>query len=186
MGGIVVLGLFFIITLTRFWWADTLFASGSSADELGNPGKAYNLISYASELNPGEPFYKSELGFVAAEASVAIEAQDSSLSAQLKDRAILQTSNILQNYPNNVSYFRTAVRTYYMLSALDTSFINKTLETMDQAIKLAPTDPKLLYNKAIILSQEKRNQEAIIELKKAIKLKPNYVEAIAKLKELTK
>jgi Flp pilus assembly protein TadD len=58
------------------------------------------------------------------------------------------------------------------------------LEIADKSISLAPTDPKILLNKAVILTQFDRQDEAIEVLKKAIELKPNYREARLNLADL--
>lgn len=174
---IIIIFSLILITLTRNYWADTYFAVGNNASDAGNPGKAYNQLTNAVSLNPGEPYYRSELAFAAASAAVALSEDDPTTSAKLKNQAISETENVLKTDSKNVSFYRTAIRTYYLLSTLDPAFTDKTLQTMDQTIALAPTDAKLIYNKAIILGQIDKNQEAIQALEKAIALKPNYRDA---------
>jgi predicted Zn-dependent protease len=70
------------------------------------------------------------------------------------------------------------------LSVIDPDFDQKTIETIDTAISKAPTDPKLYYNKALILSQQQKLPEAIETINQAITLKPNYREAKISLAEL--
>lgn len=161
----------------QLWYADTLFTIGERSNEKGNPGRAYNYLSDALMLNKNEPFYQSELGYAAASAALALEQEDATLSAELAKTAIQATEAALNISPVNVSFWRTAIRTYYQLALLDESFNQKTLEVIDHAIQLAPTDPKLYYNKAIILGQLDRNEEAITTLEQAIHLKQNYREA---------
>ncbi len=170
---IALVTAFFIYQL---WMADTLFALGQKYSNTGNAGRAYNLISDAVDKNPNEPFYRSELGYAAAQASVALEDGDATLSAQLKKQAVDETEKALTISPNNVSFWRTAIRTYYQLANIDPTFNQKTLEAVETAIKFAPTDPKLYYNKAIILGQLDKQTEAIESLEKALSLKPNYRE----------
>ena len=163
-------------TLIRNYIADIYFATGNQANESGNPGRAYNFLSSAVSLNPGEPYYRSELGYAAAASASVLIDQESTLSAQLKATAIEETNNILESHPKNVSFFRTAIRTFYMLSTIDKEYTEKTLQILDKTIALSPTDTKLTYNKAIILGQIDRNNEAIQALKQAIELKSNYRE----------
>ncbi len=180
---VVLLTLYLLYSVVKIWTADTLFNQGQKASDLGNPGKAYNLISSALELNSSEPFYKSELAFSAAQASAALKQTDATLSAALKDEAILQISQVLKNSPKNVSFWRTAIRTYFELASLDNKYLDVTLNAVNQAINLAPTDPKLYYNKALILDSEGKKDEEIKTLEQALKLKPDYLEAQAQLKE---
>lgn len=184
--GIIIFSIFyFLFSIFQLWYADTIFSRGNKASEAGNPGRAYKLLVLASDLNPGEPFYRSELAYSAAAAAAAVLETDTTLSAALKDEATLQTDLVLKQSPKNVSFVRTAVRTYFELSTLDKSFIAKTLQTLDRGIQLAPTDPKLYYNKALILQSQGKKAEATAQLQKAIALKPNYLEALAQLKEAT-
>lgn len=169
--------IFVLYYTTSFWYADTLFALGQRSDQVGNPGRAYNYLTSAVEINKNEPFYRSELGYSAASAALALKETDATLSGQLKDESIQETEYVLATNPKNVSYYRTAIRTYYQLADIDSQYIQKTLDMIDKAITLAPTDPKLYYNKAVILSQNERSEEAIEALKKTIELKPNYKEA---------
>ncbi|MBI2338290.1 O-antigen ligase family protein [Candidatus Daviesbacteria bacterium] len=184
--GIVIFSILYLLySIFLLWYADTLFAKGEKASDMGNPGRAYNELKTASELNPGEPFYRSELSFAAAQAAVSLEEVDATLSAALKNEAVVETESILDEHPKNVSFFRTAVRTYFELSLIDKDYIDKTLQTLDESLKLAPTDPKLYYNKALILFSTGKKEEAIKALQQAIKLKQDYLEALDQLKEAT-
>ncbi|MBI2196834.1 O-antigen ligase family protein [Candidatus Daviesbacteria bacterium] len=184
--GIVIFSAIYLLySIFQLWYADTFFARGERSSDAGNPGRAYNLLTVASSLNKNEPFYRSELAFSAAESAASLESTDASLSATLKDEAVLQTAKVLKEHPKNVSFYRTAVRTYFELAPIDKNYLSKTLETLDAAIKLAPTDPKLYYNKALILESIDKKEEQIEALQKAIQLKPNYLEALAQLKEAT-
>ncbi len=184
-GIIIFLMVYSLYSIIQLWYADTLFAKGEKASDAGNPGRAYNLLTAASDLNPGEPFYRSELSFAGAQAAASLQDSDATLSAALKDEAVYQTEKVLKENSKNVSFYRTAVRTYFELSIIDESFTDKTLRVLDQSIKLAPTDPKLYYNKALILEAANQKQEETTALQKAIELKPNYLEALTLLKEAT-
>ncbi len=139
----------------------------------------------ATDLNRKEPFYRSELAYAAAASAAALNETDATLSASLKDEALLQLNATLHQSPNNVSFWRSAIRTYFELATLDNKYLDKTLQTLDYTISLAPTDPKLYYNKALVLESADRKVEAIQSLQTALKLKPNYTEAQAALNEAT-
>ncbi len=175
---IIIFSTFYLLfSILKFWYADTLFAIGQRSDQAGNPGRAYNYLTDAVKLNKNEPFYRSELGYSAASAALALNETNATLSGQLKKEAIEVTEQVLRESPKNVSFHRTAVRTYYQLADIDKEYTQKTLDMIDKTIALAPTDPKLYYNKAVILGQVERSNEAIEVLNKAIQLKPNYKEA---------
>lgn len=177
--------LYLLYSIFQLWYADILFSKGNRASDAGNPARAYNFLSAASGLNKGEPFYHSELAFASAEVAASLGESDATLSAALKEEADIQMQTVLRSSPKNVSFLRTAIRTYFELSTIDRSYIDKTLETIDSAIKLAPTDPKLYYNKALVLQAIGRKNESIKALQQAVALKSNYLEAKAELKDAT-
>ena len=163
-------------TLVRYYAADIRFAESSKQMNI-NPGQAYNELIATVNLRGKEPEYHSELGYAAAVAAVGLAEEDGTVSGELKKEAMEETDKALRQSPKNVSYYRNKIRAYFFLSSIDKSFTQKTLEAIDQAITLAPTDVKLIYNKALILEQTGKIAEAISELEKAVSLKPNYREA---------
>ncbi len=173
------------------WMADTYYALGSHANESGNPVKGYSNLIQAVKLNDREPLYYSELGYSEAGTATLEADHDATLAAQLKTLADNDTKKALQISPKNLSIARTAIRTYYLLTTIDPSYNAITLQTLDQAIALAPTDPKLPYNKALVLQQINESSpsaqnldQALQELQKALDLKPNYREARLALADL--
>ncbi len=177
---IVVIGLMSflgVFNLAKMWLADTLFASGSNYEDTGNIGQAYNKLQEAVLLNPDEPLYRSELGFAAASAALAVLEQDGTRSGELEAEALDVTQTVLRENPNNTSFLRTAIRTYFELASLDPQFNQATVTTFDEAIKHAPTDAKLYYNKALVLQSLNMNTEAEAVFQKTLELKPNYRDA---------
>ncbi len=178
-------------TVFNVWRADVAYSQGSHYNDAGNPSRSYQYLLQAVNLNPREPLYYSELGYSEAGNATLQADQDATLSAQLKALAVQDTRRALQISPTNLSIVRTAIRSYFLLATIDSSFIAQTLSMLDTAMKLAPTDPKLPYNKAIVLQQlseastsAQLSKQAIGQLQKAIELKPNYREAHLALAEL--
>ncbi len=176
-GILAFLAMVFIFTLLKFWVADVFYKRGNDFDEIGSPVKAFRSYFSASKLNNSEPLYLSELGYSAAEIAVATFKDDATTSATFKDDALSETEKSLRMSPANITLWRNAIRTYFQLSLIDPSFEGKTVQTLDKTISLAPTDPKLYYNKGLILMQNGQNEEAEQAFLKALELKPNYREA---------
>jgi len=177
-----ILMVFNLYTLVKFWRADTFYKLGQDYSS-ANPKRAFNLFLDAVTFNPGEPLYHIELGGAAASSAIEYADQQQALSTKLKDKAVSETQTALDIGPSNTSLWRTAILNYYTLSLTDPQYEQKTMDTFDKTISLAPTDPKLYYNKALILEQLKRSDEAIKSLKQALALKPNYDDALFKLAE---
>lgn len=178
---IMIVGL---VSIYNLWEADTFYKKGSDYNDINNPGKAYTYLIKAVKLNPKEPLYLAELGNAAASSSIALAENDSTTSAELKDDAQFFTDLALNISPVNTTINRTAIRTYFSLALLDPSLMDKTVQIVNNSIALSPTDPKLLHNKGIILSQFDRMKEATESLQMAIKMKPNYRDARLSLADL--
>lgn len=181
---VIIIILVFLNSIFSLWEADTYYKKGTDYNDIGNPGRAYNLLIQAVSLNSKEPLYLSELGNAAASSAIALSSEDATTSGELADDSVFFTDLALSISPSNTTILRTAIRTYFQLTLLDSKYEAKTLETVNRSIDSAPTDPKLLLNKAIILTQLQKQDEAIKTLLKAIELKPNYREARLQLGDL--
>lgn len=178
---LIILALSLLLNLTRLWIADSLFKKGGDFASVGNAGQAYNYLTLAVNLNGAESTFRADLAFAAASAALALAQEDASTSARLIKEADEQAQTSTNLSPRNVSVVREAVRTYYQLSLVDPKYEQTALEMIDRAILLAPTDAKLYYNKALLVLQNGRTQEAINQLVFATQLKPNYLEAHSSL-----
>lgn len=181
---VIIITTYFFISVINLWRADVYYKLGSDASDMNDASEAYNSLLNAYEINSNEPLYQSDFGNVAASAALALAETDATRAAELKDQSILFTENALTQSPANVSLWRTAIRTYYVLSIMDPQYEAKTIEVIDETIRRAPTDPKLYYNKALILSQQNKLEDAIKNMLLAIDLKPNYREAKISLGDL--
>ena len=66
----------------------------------------------------------------------------------------------------------------YSLAQIDPSLYSLAVEAIDTAFALAPTDAKVLYNKALLYDQAGQREQALELLKETIELKPNYRDAL--------
>lgn len=184
ISAVVIMSVNYCLLVARLWYADTLYAKGSNLTDVGRPLLGYDKLLMASVFNPDEPLYRIDLGYAAAASAAALLGDSASDSAELVGKlvkiAVAETDQVLAEYPNNVSNYRSAVRTYYELSSIDPKYINQVLATFDHAISLAPTDPKLYFNKGLIQHQI-GDKEAVKTIEQAINLKPNYRDAYISL-----
>ena len=68
---------------------------------------------------------------------------------------------------------------------MDKQYSDKLLKIVDRSIELAPTDPKLYLNKARILFSMDQKEQGFKFLKKALELKPDFVDAQDELTKWT-
>lgn len=175
----VLIGSFWVLsTIARFWIADVFFASGYHATRTSNYAQAYQSIRRAILLNQNEPLYYDELSYPAAQLAVTFfDDGQSTISAQLTNEAILASNNAVSTSPQNVNFWKTRTRVFYTLYPLDEKHLDKAKEALEYSQKLSPTDPKILYNLALIYDKYDQKDEAIKLLQKASLLKADYRDA---------
>lgn len=170
--------LYFLSFISRLWYADFLFARGYNFKQRESFEKSYQTILEAIEINKNEPLYYDELAIPASYLSVvAHEKKLSTLSAKLQSQAIAASDMALIISPNNVNFFKTRTRMFFILSQIDEKFLEESKNALENAKLLSPTDPKIRYNLGVIYLSLEENDRAIREFEKATELKPDYSDA---------
>ena len=170
-----LLGLYFLFLLLRFWQADTAYALGYNLSRAGDVQGAYTNLSKAVAIRPNEPVFKDEFAINLASFGTALYQNNNATSgAQLATQAIAFSDEVTTNHPNNVTYWKSRVRIFYLLSQIDPQYNKPALEAIEQAAILAPTDAKVQYNLGVLYGQNGDTQKAIDTLTRTIQLKPDY------------
>jgi tetratricopeptide (TPR) repeat protein/O-antigen ligase len=175
-----------LVSLMTYHSADVAYALGSNLDKTGNYQQAYPLLVQAAETKPSEPVYKDELSINLAAISAGLYSQgDTANAAKLSQQAIALSTDVVNNHPNNVVYWKNRVRLYYTLSATDQAnaqqYLTEALRSINKAKELAPTDAKVAYNQGILYGQTGDIERALVMLEDTTKLKPNYRDAYVAL-----
>lgn len=174
----IVVGIYVLIKIGLFWYADTLFAEGYRASRAASFESSRSLVAAASRMNPGEPFYHDELGnALAGLAAGALETGNATAAASLAQESLRQSDLALRISPNNVNFWKTRTKIFYSFSAFDPQFNKAAIQALEKALTLSPNDPKIIYNLAILTGREGDNAKAIEYLKKAVLLKRDYRDA---------
>lgn len=164
----ISIGLFLTYLNFTFYLADIYYAKSESADSRQNYPDAYKYINLSLKLNPYQPTYL--ITHALASAKMALATKDQSyikIATTSADRSVAIS-------PANINFWRQRAQVYYYLSGFGSDYFIKTVESMIQASKLAPTDPKNYYSLAQFLESAQLIDDAIFYYQQAIKLKPNY------------
>ena len=165
-------------TLGRFWLSDSLYAKSHALTKQNNYREAYSYIVAATNFRSDEPVYHDERASIASNlAYVALENQSATLAADLAKEAITESSQALKTSPQNVNFWKTRTRIFFLLASVEPTFIDEALSSILIAQQLAPTDAKVAYNVAVLYGRAGKNEEAIATLKRTIDLKPDYRDA---------
>ncbi|MBI3384793.1 O-antigen ligase family protein [Candidatus Gottesmanbacteria bacterium] len=175
---IFLISLIVLVQLGRLWFADTVFAKGYRENRSSQFVEAYGNLTTAIKINPQEPFYGDELAFVSAVLAIALDKEkDATAAAVLQKQAILLSNKVVAENPRNINFLKSRVRIFFALSQIDPALKGEALSALEKAQILAPTDPKITYNLAVLYHQIGQNDKAIEYFKKTIKLKPDYRDA---------
>ncbi|MBI5044573.1 MAG: O-antigen ligase family protein [Candidatus Levybacteria bacterium] len=178
-----IIGIFFIAIcllyqLVMFWQADVAYALGYNYDRAQSYQNAYTYLAKAVQMRSAEPVFKDEFALnLATLATAFVQNNDASTGAQLAEQAITLTKDVTEKHPNNVVFWKTRVRVYYLLAQVDNKYYQDALNSILSAQKLAPTDAKISYNVGVLYGQNGIFDKGITELTHTITLKPNYRDA---------
>ncbi len=180
---IVVYCLLFFISLAllfrvyNMWESDRVFAEGKQNSQANQVNVGLSLLQQSVLMSPDEPYFYEELAVTDARIAAALGSnENATAAAQFAQSAIDLSNQMIAMNPVNLNFYKSRTRIFSLLSQLDPKFIEKARENLVTARTLAPTDPKLLYNIALIdLGMDKRD-EGIAELKQVLEMKPNYIQ----------
>ncbi len=170
--------LLLLIAVNRGLTADLNYNTGRAASGGQNYQVAIDKLQDAIRSIPDEPLYTDELAQTfseiaarsAAGGQVAQASQAASLAIQLSDRTLN-----LNRY--HLNYYRSRAKIFINLTTVNPEYIVEAGATLQAAIRLSPTDPKLWYNLGLIAKQLGRTDDAIKLLQKTIELKSNDEDA---------
>jgi len=172
-----LISILLVCTCIISWFADKQFATGYHYSRAGYLPQAYQALSSAINLNPTEPFYHDEQGNVLSTLAVASwKEKQATVSQELAQMSIKENDFALSVSPKNVNFWKSRTKIFYALSSIDPSLLKDAINSLEHAITLSPSDPKLYYNLAILYGQTEETTKAVDFMKKSIELKPNYRE----------
>ncbi len=173
--GVLLITSVLLFGLFRVYSADLKFTDGFKSEGGSSWETSKYLIEQALILNPLEPFYMSELGYV--NAVMATQALTDEEGQKLAEEAQKWAIKATKVSPYSLSYQRSLVRVYTELMDQYPGLEDKTVQAAKKTVELAPTEPAVRYNLAALYTKLGRFPEAITEFKKVTELKPDYREA---------
>ena len=184
---LVLAGSYFLLSIIKLWYADTLFAQGQRLNKQGYFALALDSLKNAVNINPQEPIYRDELSWTEANLAVlSMSQKQQDLAINFAQNSFAQSDKALAISPFNLNFVKTRVKIYLKLAEIDQSYYQDALNTLSHAIELAPTDPKLRYNLGLIYYQVGEKQKAVETLETTLLMKPGYPEPAAALSAIKK
>lgn len=176
--GILLLGLYLLLAVARYWYADFLFAKAKGFNDVDDPVKARNELVRAISISPREAIFWDELAQSDTLIAVALnEADETKKAEEFAQIAIDESQTAVALSPKNVNLKRSRANIFLKLAALNPAYLEKARDTLLETLILAPTDAKLYYNLGLTYARLGDMDNAVKLLEKAILFKANYKEA---------
>ncbi len=193
---VVLVGIFCLVKVKNIWLGDIYYGKGKGNLEA-------NIKAIA--LNPSEPLYVSQLGYiqslVAAQVIYPQMAKMATAEAETKLKAekyfnqyisdsLTNTQSAVDMNPWNLNLYKNKARAELTLATLDPKYNNQAINTLLKIIELSPTDPANFYNLGILYKTINNKEEAERAFSKALELYPFHQGAkdqlvVLKLSEAT-
>jgi len=167
-----------VLRVVNLWRADYHYAQGEKANKAGQYQQAFQELSAAINLNPGEPVYRNEIAEAAANlALISLQGKDAETAVKFAQSAVLQSRQALETSPRNLNFWKGQTKIYYLLAQADKNYLPMAINSLTEAIRLAPTDAKLVYNLGVIYGSADEGEAALTAFRQAVDLKPDYRDA---------
>lgn len=170
--------LFFTLTTLNYFIADRYYNYAQSYLDQGNVIKAQDNINKAITLRSSEAYYYLQKALISSQAAYALSIQDPEDSTDnIKTFTASAEENVLKallTNPVHLNIYKPAAKVYLTLAFVHEKYYQKAYEVLLMAQNLAPTDPQLCLNLALISEQLGNLEESRSFYEKAVSLKPNY------------
>lgn len=190
LGIVLIAGVWIINLIGSYWMADYYYAQSDIAIKNSNTEAAVNLLQKAMALRE-EHVYEDKLSYALAQyAYLVTERKDKNRAKEAIDLAEKLNLKSIKSSPQNVLYWKTRVKNQFIFyqMTLNKEYLFTGLAALDEAAKLAPTDPKIPYFSStyysLLYDDEKNTMQKELyknkstsEIEKAISLKSNYGDA---------
>ena len=188
LGGILLVLIVLLFNLYQRFQSDISFAKGEQFYKTNQLLAGLTSLQKAVQLNPKEALYHAYLSKTAAKLAVVYHEAESTesakLSQQLSQLALLEIEETLVLNPVHLNFYKNRAEVYLLLSYLKPTLKSEAISSLIRASELAPTDPKILYNLGLLYEQDENYAQTASYYGKAVKLRPNYLEAQLRLAQV--
>lgn len=169
---VIIFGLFCLIFAGKIYFADLLIARAQET-----PGsKSLLIYDNAISMFPAKhPFYLANAAYENALYAAESNDEEKIISLSKKAGSLAQAADNLA--PDNLIVIRRVANTYLLLINIDEQYKEKAAFAGQKIINLAPHDPQSFLTLAKIQAGSNEIDEAKKNLKTALRLKPDYLEA---------
>ena len=175
IGIVIILASYFLVLISRYWYADFVYAKGKLENDSGNFIEGKKLLIKAVNLSESEAIFWDELSQSSTGIALALyEKEDQERAQDFADFAIAESEKAIQLSPANVNLKRNGAILFIKLSVINPNYLINARDTLLSATAQAPTDAKLFYNLGLVYIRTGEIDKAIETLEETIEMKTNY------------
>jgi len=184
--------LFAFVYFLNYFGADYSYARAREYKQLSDFNNAYLYTQKAIDLRMEPTYFDQQAGISANLAALSQIQKENPQVEQLTKLAKEYSQKSIALSPQNVFYYKTRAKVFYLLSLttlnspeLAARYSQESIEALEVASSLAPTDPVIPYTHASLIAEQDL-PKALSLTQRALELRPNYPEAQELLKQLQK
>jgi putative inorganic carbon (HCO3(-)) transporter len=182
LGTISLSTLLLVFFTWNMWRADHIYTQGKTDMLTGHGDRALDELEKARRLSPSEGIFYDQLSLLYSQYAIAYaQAQDATSAGEFANLAQKTSDQLLEINPVHLNYYKSKTRVLISLAQLDPNMLNYAKENLKKAHELGPTDPKIMYNLAIIEDSLGESDQAFKDMKTTVEMKPNYAAARSSL-----
>lgn len=179
------IALILLFKIYSYWSADIAYAVGNAYFNSGEYQVGIEKQLEAIEKSPKEALFYDTLSDNYAKLAVHFAtANEATLAAQLLNESIKASNTAITLNSRHLNFYKTRARVLVTLAQIEEPLLDEAKKTLEIALQLSPTDPKLVYTLAVVELTTDNTAHGKQLLEKAIELKPNYERARWKLSEV--
>lgn len=173
-----LIGELCLLNVFSMWNNDRLLAQAKQNLALGNGLETYQQLATLTQRAPGQAEYWEQYALVLSQLAVSASANDNATAAAaLAQEAVDSIDQATNRNPVHLNIWKSRARVFLFLTLLSDQYYQPAREALEMAHQLAPTDPKILYNLAVLEETLAEPEQAEAAYQQAISLKPNYEQA---------
>jgi len=179
-----LVGLYLLFFITSYYMADLNYSQAEKLSKVGDYQAAVSYLERAIKLHKSHVYFNSYALNLANLAVLASYQKNDTNLKKLINFSLEQSNKAIFGSSKNVNYWKNKSKIEYLLYQLnpaDTKYIHSAIDSLLEAQKLSPTDPKIPYSLSIFYSilydaieDEKYKELSLDMINSAIELKSDY------------
>ncbi|MEK7521657.1 MAG: O-antigen ligase family protein [Patescibacteria group bacterium] len=164
---------YLLLRVFGLYWADTLYTRAKYLNEHSDPRGAVKKLDQALKWKPNEPRYYDELADSTSQIVSLYELSESEMVSVAESTKEISDKSVKIS-PRNVSFWSNRAIYFKRLASIDEKYLEVAIKSLEEAVRLAPTEPSFIYNLAVLYEYSGQREKALEAAKKSLALKPDY------------